>query len=66
MEYQVKFTYHMLTQVGVWGQIKAPSFFVGKFTKEFLDVKNERKTVSTMWENAYLSIKNPKDFRALK
>ena len=45
MEYQVKCTYHMLTQDGVWGQIKAPSFFVGKLTIEFLDVKNEKKSL---------------------
>ena len=31
-----------------------------------IDVKNERKRVSRMWENAYLSIKNPKASRALK
>ena len=29
-----------------------------------LDVKNERKRVSRNWENAYLSIKNPKASRA--
>ena len=44
-----------------------------KFNAEFLstfgvkiDIKNERKRVSRMCENAYLSIKNPKDSRALK
>ena len=31
-----------------------------------IDVKNERKRVSRMCENAYLSIKNPKASRALK
>ena len=30
------------------------------------EVRNERKRVSRMWENAYLSIKNPKASRALK
>ena len=28
-----------------------------------LDVKNEWKGVSKMWENAYMSIENPKAFR---
>ena len=31
-----------------------------------IDVKNERKRVSRMCENAYLSIKNPTASRALK
>ena len=31
-----------------------------------IDVKNKRKRVSRMCENAYLSIKNPKASRALK
>ena len=31
-----------------------------------IDVKNERKRVSRMCENAYLSIKNPKASRALE
>ena len=31
-----------------------------------LGVRNERKGVSRMWENVYLSIKNPKASRALK
>ena len=31
-----------------------------------IDVKNERKRVSRMCENAYLSIKNPKASRVLK
>ena len=31
-----------------------------------VDIKNERKRLSRMWENAYWSIKNPKASTALK
>ena len=49
--------------------LKAPQPFTGLFLSTFgvkIDVKNKRKRVSRMCENAYLSIKNPKASRALK
>ena len=41
------------------------ALFLSTFSVK-IDVKNERKRVTRMCENAYLSIKNPKASRALK
>ena len=46
-------------------EVQCNVLFLSTFGFE-IDVKNERKRVSRMWENAYLSIKNPKASRALK
>ena len=46
-------------------EVQCNVLFLSTFGVE-IDVKNERKRVSRMWENAYLSIKNPKASRALK
>ena len=46
-------------------EVKSKALFLSTFGVK-IDVKNERKRVSRMCENAYLSIKNPKASRALK
>ena len=46
-------------------EVQCNVLFLSTFGVE-KDVKNWRKRVSRMWENAYLSIKNPKASRALK
>ena len=46
-------------------EVNANALFLSTFGV-IIDVKNERKRVSRMCENAYLSIKNPKASRALK
>ena len=44
-------------------EVKSNALFLSTFSIK-IDVKNERKRVSRMCENAYLSIKNPKASRA--
>ena len=46
-------------------EVKSNALFLSTFGVK-TDVKNKRKTVSRMCENAFLSIKNPKASRALK
>ena len=46
-------------------EVKSNALFLSTFGVK-IDVKNERKRVSRMCENAYLSIKNPKASKALK
>ena len=46
-------------------EVNSNALFLSTFGVK-IDVKNERKRVSRMCENAYLSIKNPKASRALK
>ena len=46
-------------------EVKSNALFLSTFGVK-IDVKNKRKRVSRMCENAYLSIKNPKASRALK
>ena len=46
-------------------EVKSNVLFLSTFGVK-IDVKNERKRVSRMCENVYLSIKNPKASRALK
>ena len=46
-------------------EVKSNALFLSTFGVK-IDVKNKRKRVSSMCENAYLSIKNPKASRALK
>ena len=45
-------------------EVKSNALFLSTFGVK-IDVKNKRKRVSRMCENAYLSIKNPKASRAL-
>ena len=45
-------------------EVNSNALFLSTFGVK-IDVKNERKRVSRMCENAYLSIKNPKASRAL-
>ena len=46
-------------------EVNSNALFLSTFGVK-IDVKNERKRVSRMCENAYLSIKNPKASRTLK
>ena len=46
-------------------EVNSNALFLSTFGVK-IDVKNERKRVSRMCENAYLSIKNPKASRAHK
>ena len=46
-------------------EVKSNALFLSTFGVK-IDVKNKRKRVSIMCENAYLSIKNPKASRVLK
>ena len=46
-------------------EVNSNALFLSTFGVK-IDVKNERKRVSRMCENAYLGIKNPKASRALK
>ena len=46
-------------------EVNSNALFLSTFGVK-IDVKNERKRVSRMCENAYMSIKNPKASRALK
>ena len=48
-----------------FSEVKSNALFLSTFGVK-IDVKNKRKRVSRMCENAYLSIKNPKASRALK
>ena len=46
-------------------EVQSNVLFLSTFGVE-VDVKNWRKRISRMWENAFLSIKIPKASRALK
>ena len=57
--------YVVYKNVSNWLKYNLMFYFLSAFGVEAA-VKNERKRVTRMWENAYLSIKNPKASRVLK